>query len=62
MGTYINLRGGTLDVVSLSLSVGQCKDAYFEVEVTRSSSAYDKTRAYTITANAECLRFHSCPA
>ena len=49
--TYINLRGGTLDVVSLSLNAGQCKDAYFEVEVTRSSSAYDKTRAYTITAN-----------
>jgi hypothetical protein len=49
--TYINLRGGTLDVVSLSLTAGECKDAYFEVEVTRNSLAYNKTRAYTITAN-----------
>ncbi len=34
---YINLRQGTLDVVSLSIPAGQCKDAYFEVEVTRDS-------------------------
>jgi uncharacterized repeat protein (TIGR01451 family) len=47
---YINLRGGTLDVVSLSLPANQCEDAYFEVAVTRDPNAYRKTRNYSITA------------
>jgi uncharacterized repeat protein (TIGR01451 family) len=49
--TYINLRPGTLSSLSLSLNAGQCKDAYFEVEVTRDSAAYNTTRGYTITAS-----------
>jgi uncharacterized repeat protein (TIGR01451 family) len=47
---YINLRPGTSDSLILSLSAGECKDAYFEAEVTRSSSAYNKVRRYHITA------------
>lgn len=48
--TYINLREGTNEVVTLTFSGSGCQDAYFEAEVTRSSSAYNKTRDYVITA------------
>lgn len=51
---YINLRTGSLDVISLSLaaagSPGDCRDAYFEVSVTRNNGAYDHIRQYRITA------------
>jgi len=50
---YINLRGGTLSSVNLgTLNAGTCADAYFEAEVTRNSSAYDKTRNYHINVTA----------
>jgi len=54
--TWINLRNGTLDVVTLSLAAtgtpGDCKDAYFEVSVTRRADAYNQTRRYTISARS----------
>ena len=54
---YINLRLGTLSTINLgALNPGSCTtnylDAYFEVQVTRNSSAYDKTRAYHIDVTA----------
>ena len=49
---YINLRSGTLDQVTLSFTANGCQDAYFEAEVTRSSSAYNQVRRYTITASS----------
>jgi uncharacterized repeat protein (TIGR01451 family) len=48
---YIALRPGSLATIDLgSISAGSCVDAYFEVEVTRTASAYDTTRSYHITA------------
>lgn len=58
---YINLRPGSLaalpDVLSdpINLAPGACTDFYYEVEVTRTSSAYDQTRQYHITATADTL-------
>ena len=47
---YINLRSGSLSVITLtSVPAGTCKDAYFEVAITRDSNAYTKTRDYYIT-------------
>ena len=48
--SYINLRAGSLMSTTLSFSGNSCQDAFFEVEVTQSSAAYDKTRRYHITA------------
>lgn len=48
---FINLRSGTLDVVTLNFTGAGDKDAYFEVAVTRNASAYEKSRAYHITAS-----------
>jgi len=48
--TYINLRSGTKDVLSLTYAGVGCQDAYFEVAVTRNASSYDKTRNYSISA------------
>ncbi|HSO11381.1 MAG TPA: hypothetical protein VLT51_03325, partial [Anaerolineales bacterium] len=51
--TYINLRSGTLSAINLgTLAPGECADAYFEVEITRNSSAYGHTRKYHIEATA----------
>ncbi|MCB1626458.1 MAG: hypothetical protein KDI51_05225 [Xanthomonadales bacterium] len=48
----INLRIGSLSTIDLgSFTAGQCKDAYFDVAVTRTVAAYDTTRGYTITAS-----------
>jgi len=47
---YINLRSGTLDVITLSIAANNCADAYFEAEVTRDSNAYNHVRPYYITA------------
>ena len=53
--TYINIRPGSLSDYTGSnavatLAPGACHDFYFEVEVTRNSSAYDHTARYHITA------------
>ncbi|MEO5760676.1 MAG: hypothetical protein ABIR28_00040, partial [Vicinamibacteria bacterium] len=54
---YINLRAGsatTLSVPTLSVGgAGACTDFYFEVEVTRTSAAYDTTRKYHIAITAD---------
>jgi hypothetical protein len=53
---YINLRPGSASAYSaggLNLSPAQCIDFYYEVEVTRSSAAYNHIRGYTITAAAD---------
>jgi LPXTG-site transpeptidase (sortase) family protein len=50
---YIALRPGTLSSMNLgTLNAGACADAYFEVEITRNSSAYDHTRDYHISVTA----------
>jgi uncharacterized repeat protein (TIGR01451 family) len=49
--TYITLEAGTNNSVSLgALTAGACADAYFNVEITRSASAYNQSRRYTVTA------------
>jgi len=47
---YINIRAGTTSTLSVSnlAGSGACTYFYFEVEVTRDSNAYDKTRRYHI--------------
>lgn len=51
--TYINLRPGTSSSLILDLgATSTCKDAYFEVEVLRDSSAYNHTRGYYITTGS----------
>ena len=48
----IRLRPGSLDPIqpspAVNLTPGNCYDYYFEVEIERNSSAYDKTRRYKI--------------
>lgn len=51
----INLRPGSFgDALPMKvgpLAAGGCADAYFEVQVTRNATAYNKTRRYTVTLN-----------
>jgi uncharacterized repeat protein (TIGR01451 family) len=54
---YINLRSGSLSSYAgstavTSLAAGSCKDFYYEISITRSSSAYNHTRRYHITASS----------
>jgi len=59
---YINLRPGSLDTLSVtSLAAGICTDFYYEVELTRNSSAYNHARRYRITATADTLGTISTP-
>jgi LPXTG-site transpeptidase (sortase) family protein len=52
--TFIALRSGSnSSYTTSSLAAAACKDYYFEVTVTRSSSAYDQTRNYHITADSD---------
>ena len=45
------LRGGAHALsFHFRVSLANCKDAYFEVEVNRATSPYDKTHKYHITA------------
>jgi len=51
--SLINNRPGTLTSINLgTLAPAACADAYFEVEVTRDSNAYDTTRSYKIDVTA----------
>ncbi len=64
---YLNLRPGTLSShvganAVPSLAAGDCRDFYYEVEVTRDAGAYDYTRNYTITATADTLGAVSTPS
>ncbi len=58
----INLRTGSVSTLSFpTLAAGACTDFYYEVEVTRSSSAYNTKRAFQITATADTLGVISTP-
>ncbi len=49
--TYIKNRDGSLTTLSFDeIPVGQYVDAYFEIQLTRTSDAFTKSREYTITA------------
>ncbi|HEY2982478.1 MAG TPA: hypothetical protein VGJ22_14940, partial [Anaerolineales bacterium] len=61
--TYIDLRPGSLDPITLSsLASGACHDFYFEVTITRNASAYDTSRDYHITVTADGPLSASTPA
>jgi uncharacterized repeat protein (TIGR01451 family) len=57
---YINLSGNST-MASRALTANTCVDFYFDVTVTRSSSAYNATRQYHITATANGLGAVSTP-
>jgi uncharacterized repeat protein (TIGR01451 family) len=47
---FVNLRAGSLSTIVIpAIGAGQCKDAYFEVDVTQTAAAFDSTRRYHIT-------------
>ncbi len=47
---YVNSRPGSLTSLSVaSLAAGACTDFYYEIQVTRNTSAYDHVRRYHIT-------------
>lgn len=49
--SYVALRPGSSNPVTIpSIAAGGCADAYFEVEVTKDSAAFDTSRRYHITA------------
>ena len=49
-GTYIYLRPGSANPVTITFGADGCADAYFEVEVAKDANAFDLTRRYHITA------------
>jgi uncharacterized repeat protein (TIGR01451 family) len=49
---YVNLSGSTT-LSARALVAGACTDFYYDVTVTRNSSAYNATRRYHITASAD---------
>ncbi len=53
--SYINLRPGSLSTIMLASLAGgnTCSDVYFEVEITRTASAYDTTRRYHIQVTSD---------
>ncbi|MBW6472770.1 MAG: DUF11 domain-containing protein, partial [Anaerolineaceae bacterium] len=62
VNTYINLRPGSLsNLHNDSLSPNDCLDFYFEVEITRNTSAYTTTRRYHIEVRADDLAVISTP-
>lgn len=58
----INLRTGSSSALSLAtLAAGACTDFYYEIEITRTSTAYNTTRGFYITATADGLGVVSTP-
>lgn len=52
--SFINLRSGSLNPINLgSLANNACRDAYFEVTVSRDANAYNQTRRYYISVAAD---------
>jgi uncharacterized repeat protein (TIGR01451 family) len=48
---FVDIRPGSLSTISLGdFAAGECKDAYFEVEVAQNPAAFDTTRGYRIVA------------
>lgn len=62
---YINLRPGSktsyTGADAINLAAGNCTDFYYEVEITRTSAAYNHTRRYHITASATGVDTVSTP-
>ncbi|HLC04560.1 MAG TPA: hypothetical protein VJK02_16110, partial [Anaerolineales bacterium] len=63
---FIDLRPGSLTQFTgaeavPTLAPGSCHDFYYEVQVSRSASAYNHTRRYHITATADTLGTVSTP-
>jgi uncharacterized repeat protein (TIGR01451 family)/fimbrial isopeptide formation D2 family protein len=55
---FINLREGSLEqIVIPGLDDGDCVDAYYEIRLTRSASAFGNSRAYRIEANTGVATF-----
>lgn len=52
-GTYIYLRPGSANPVTITFGADGCADAFFEVEVAKNALAFDKTRRYYITAGTD---------
>lgn len=49
---YINLRSGSPSSLTIpSIPAGECRNAIFEVEVTRTAAAFDTARRYYISVN-----------
>lgn len=60
--TYINLQPGSGSTrTSASLASGACMNAYFNIEITRDSNAYDTARRFHISATADGLGTVSTP-
>src|SRR5215207_4626054 len=60
--SYVNLATGTASTVTLaSLPASTCANFYFNVEVTRTSAAYDTTRRFHITLAADGVTALSTP-
>jgi uncharacterized repeat protein (TIGR01451 family) len=57
---YINLTGGST-LSARVLAAGACTDFYYDVTITRTSSAYNTTRRYHITATADGVGTVSTP-
>ncbi len=51
-GTYIYLRPGSQNPITITYGPDGCADAFFEVEVAKTSLAFDKTRRYYISAGS----------
>ena len=49
-GTYIYLRAGSANPVTILFGADGCADAYFEAEVAQTSLAFEQTRRFYITA------------
>ena len=52
-GTYIYLRPGTSSSVNISFGPDGCADAFFEVEISKTSAAFGKTRRYYISVGSD---------
>ena len=50
---YLNPASDPAYTTGITLAAGACKDYYYEIEIARTSSSYDKTRRYTISFNAD---------
>ncbi len=58
--TYLTLVGGS-SFVEASLAAGDCQDFYFNVQVTRNTSAFDTARRFHITAAGDSVATVSTP-
>jgi uncharacterized repeat protein (TIGR01451 family) len=57
---YISLGDAASQSVG-TIAAGSCRDVYFTAVVTRSSSAYDQTRRFHVTASADSIAPVSSP-